>query len=186
MPVPVFTSGEVLTAANMNAVGLWQIYSSSFSAVTSFSLPTDTFTSNFRNYRIIYNLTVNSDADFTLRLRKAGTDSSGGVYNTMLTGITSGAVASNSTGDSQTAWIFGEQDSVLDGYTATFDLYQPKLNTRTFATGNLVMVNKAATATIGRSGSWWHNLVDTYDSTTLISSVATSMTGVVRVYGYRD
>ena len=183
---PDFSVGQVLTAAHMNAVGLWKISETSFTSVTSISLPASTFSSTYRNYRLIYNVTVSADSDFTFRLRKSGTDNQAATYNTMLTGITSGGVASNSTGDSQTSWAFGEQDAGLEGYTATLDLYQPNLNTRTWAIGGLVMVNKAATATIGRSGSWWQNTVDTFDSATLISSAASSMTGVVRVYGYRD
>ena len=186
MAVPDFSPGEVLSASAMDQIALRVVHSSSFTSQTSFSLPTSTFSSSFRNYKIIYNVTVSADADFTLRLRKSGTDSTAATYNTMLTGITSTAVTSNSTGDSQTSWAFGEQDAGLQGYTATFDLYQPNLNTRTWAVGGLVMVNKAATATIGRSGSWWQNTADTFDSCTLISSVASSMTGVVRVYGYRD
>ena len=183
---PDFTTGQVLTAAQMDAVGLWLVYSGTFTSATSFSLPNDTFTSDFRNYRITYNVTVSSDSDFTLRLRKNGTDNNNLNYNTTLSGVLSTGGTSDSTGNSQSSWFFGEQDSGVDLYAVTFDLYQPKLNTRTSATGNIICVNKAATATIGRAGGWWHGTADTFDSLTFISNVASSMTGIVRVYGYRD
>lgn len=186
MGYPVFATGDVLNASDMNAVGLWKVYDATFTGVSSVSLPNGTFTSDYRNYRVTYTLTVNTDADFFLRLRKNGSDNPAGAYNTMLAGVGSNGVASNSTADSATSWTFGEQDSVLDGYTAMFDLFQPMISGRTWAIGGLTMINKAATASVGRSGSWWHNVVDTYDSCSLISSIANSMTGVVRVYGYRN
>jgi hypothetical protein len=186
MPVPDFAVGEVLTSAAMDSIGLWLVYSSSFSGVTSFSLPDGTLTTNYRNYRITYSLTVNADSDFTMRMRKNGTDSSGGTYNTMLNGIGSNNVASNSAADSQTSWFVGEQDSGLDGYSAMLDLFQPMINARTRAIGGVNFINKIATASVARTGSWWHNVTDTFDSVSFISNQANSMTGVVRVYGYRD
>jgi hypothetical protein len=166
--------------------GLWLVYSSSFTSATSFSLPNGTFTSKYKNYRLLYNIAVSADSDFTVRLRKTGTDNNNASYNTTLVGVLSTSGASNSTGNSQTSWFFGEQDSSVDLYAVSFDLYQPLLNTRTAATGNIIAVNKAATATIGRAGGWWHGLADTFDSVTFISSVASSMTGTVTVYGYNQ
>jgi hypothetical protein len=186
MPVPDFSPGEVLTAAAMDSIGLWLVYSSSFSGVTSFSLPDGTFTSNYRNYRITYNITVSADSDLTVRLRKNGTDNTASGYNTTLNGVLSSGGASDSIVNSGSSWAFGEQDSSLDLYATTFDLYQPQLNTRTVATGNIICVNKAASASIGRSGGWYSITQDQYDSISMISSASNSMTGVVRVYGYRD
>ena len=186
MTFPVFSAGEVLRAQDMNAVGMWQVYSASFSGMTSFSLPNGTFTGDYRNYRITYNIAVNADSDFTLRLRKSGTDNIGSVYNTTMNGVLSTGGGSDNTLNSATSWGFGEQDSSVELYAVSFDLYQPLLNTRTAATGNIICVNKAATATIGRAGGWWHGTADTFDSVSFISSAANSMTGVVRVYGYRD
>jgi hypothetical protein len=183
---PDFTTGAVLTAAQMNAVGSWLVYSSSFTSVTSFSLPNGTFTSDYRNYRISYNIAVSADSDFTLKLRKNGADNSNLTYNTTLSGVLSTGGASDSMANSNGSWLFGEQDSSVELYAVTFDLYQPQLNTRTSATGNIICVNKAATATIGRAGGWWHGTADQFDSVSMISSAATSMTGTVRVYGLTD
>jgi len=186
MPVPDFSPGEVLTAAAMDSIGLWLVYSSSFTGVTSNSLPNGTFTSSFRNYRIVYNITVNVDSAFTLRLRKNGTDNMNSSYNTTMNGVLSIGGGSDNTLNSQTSWGFGEQDTSIGIYAVSFDLYQPLLNTQTAATGNIICVNTPATATIGRAGGWWHGTADTYDSVSFISNQANSMTGVVRVYGYRD
>jgi hypothetical protein len=186
MPVPDFSPGEVLTAAAMDSIGMWLVHSSSFAGVTSNSLPDDTFTSSYRNYRISYNIAVNADSDFTVRLRKNGADDINSTYNTQLSGVASTGAASDSAVNSSSSWAFAEQDSSLDLYAVTFDLYQPQLNTRTSASGNVVFVNKAASASIGRAGGWYHFTADTFDSLSFISNQANSMTGVVRVYGYKD
>ena len=183
---PTFSAGSVLTAAQMNQIGSFLIYGASFAGVTSVSLPDGTFNSDFRNYNIIFNIAVSADADFILRLRKDGVDNTVSTYNTMINGIGSTGSASDSAVNSSTSWAFGEQDSGLDFYAANFDLYQPQLNTRTSATGSLVFANKPASASIGRSGGWYHFTPDQFDSVSMISSAANSMTGVVRVYGYRD
>jgi hypothetical protein len=186
MPVPDFSPGEVLTAAAMDSIGLWLVHSSSFAGVTSNSLPNGTFTSSYRNYRIVYNVAVNADSTFTLRLRKNGTDNTNLSYNTTMNGVLSTGGGSDNTINSGSSWGFAEQDSSVELYAVSFDLYQPLLNTRTSAAGNIICVNTAATATIGRAGGWWHGTADTFDSVSFISNQANSMTGVVRVYGYRD
>jgi hypothetical protein len=63
------------------ATGLVLLNTTSFSGVTSVSLPADTFTSTYENYRIIYKFTpVNSDVVFA-RLRAAGVDATAAQYN---------------------------------------------------------------------------------------------------------
>ena len=58
MPVPVFTSGEILTAANMNQVGMWLLKTQTIgSGVGSVSV-TSVFSSSYDNYRVVF--TVNS------------------------------------------------------------------------------------------------------------------------------
>jgi hypothetical protein len=186
MSFPVFVSGDVLNASDMNAVGLWKVYSASFAGVTSIILPNGTFTSDYRNYRITYNIAVNADSDFTVRLRKNGADDTNSTYNTQLSGVASTGAASDSAVNSGSSWAFGEQDSGLDFYAVTFDLYQPQLNTRTSASGNVIFANKPASASIGRAGGWYHFTPNQFDSLSFISNQANSMTGVVQVYGYRD
>jgi hypothetical protein len=186
MPVPDFSPGEVLTAGAMDSIGMWKVYSASFAGVTSVILPDGTFNANYRNYRLIYNIAVNADSAFTLRLRKNGTDNIGFGYNTTMNGVLSTGGGSDNTLNSQQSWGFGEQDSSIGVYGVSFDLYQPQLVTQTTATGNIICVNTPASATIGRAGGWWNATADTYDSVSFYSNQANSMTGVVRVYGYRD
>ena len=66
---PVFVSGAILTAAQMNAVGLWLIKTQTIgSAVSSVSI-TDVFSSDYDNYLIkITGMTASAQADTTMQL----------------------------------------------------------------------------------------------------------------------
>jgi hypothetical protein len=64
MPVPVFTAGEVLTAANMNQIGLWKVASGSIALTTSPVNITGVFDdTKFSNYRVLFNVTDRSGAN---------------------------------------------------------------------------------------------------------------------------
>jgi hypothetical protein len=192
MPLTTYTAGEVLTAASLNANfstagGLQYVTGASFTTATSFSLPASTFTTTYRNYRIIVNITaLTADATFTMRMRAAGADSSVASYGTMFTGVTSTGSASNSTGGDQTSWAMGEMDSGIPAYSLVLDVMSPQIATYTTGEGAYSTVNTAGTAAIGRSGGLLLNNTTQFDSLSFISSVASSMTGVYRVYGYRE
>ena len=187
MTFPVFASGDVLNASDMNAVGLWKIAGASFTTATSFSLPNGTFSSSYRNYKLIVQITaVTSDADFTIRMRASGTDDSSNVYGYMMPGYSYAAAASNSIAEAQTSFVVGEQDSAIVRYFANFDIIAPQLATPTYFMGGYNFLNKAAGASIARSGVMQFTSSTQFDSLSFISSVASSITGVYRVYGYQE
>jgi hypothetical protein len=171
----------------VGASGLTFITGATFSAVTSFSLPNDTFTSTYRNYKVIIQLTaVTSDADFTMRLRASGSDNTNASYDTALNVATNAGATSGIGAASQTSWNFGESDSGSVWYDATFDLIAPQIATQTFANGFYTFVDKAVTGWISRTGSFLFRSATQFDSLSFISSVASSITGVYRVYGYSE
>jgi hypothetical protein len=88
----VGTNGQVLSADSTAATGLaWttpaaggsliKLASNTFTAVSSFSLPTSTFSSTYRNYKMIFNIddSVTPTGVF-LRMRNAGADKTGASY----------------------------------------------------------------------------------------------------------
>lgn len=237
--VPVFTAGQVLTAAQqtqintgipvfattttrdaafggagektlaqgqyayIEATGTLQVYTGSvwvttggglqyitgatFTTATSFSLPANTFSSTYRNYKLLVNITgVTADADFSMRLRAGGTDTTGGVYNSTLNGLLSTGAASNITTNGDTSFNAGECDSALSGYSLTLDIMSPNIATNTTMAGTMTTINKAATASLSRTGGFWINSATQFDSLSFISSIASSITGVYRVYGYTE
>ena len=57
---PDFTSGQILTAAQMNSVGLWKVASGTLSLTTTASDVLACFTSDYTNYRLLMNITARS------------------------------------------------------------------------------------------------------------------------------
>ncbi len=71
---PDFSVGQVLTAAQMNAVGLWKITTDTFTNVASRTL-SNIFSSDFDHYHIIYSVNstaVTSGRVLTVQLRNSG------------------------------------------------------------------------------------------------------------------
>jgi hypothetical protein len=60
MTFPNFVAGEILRAQDMNAVGLWKVASGTLSLTTIRQNVLGVFSSNFKNYRLILNVTARS------------------------------------------------------------------------------------------------------------------------------
>jgi hypothetical protein len=169
------------------ASGLAFVTGATFTTATSFSLPTDTFTSTYKNYRMIVVLTaLTADADFTLRTRAAGTDDSSSNYFNAQLGTTSAGSGSNITTQSATSWNVGESDSATITYSLVLDIFQPKITIRHSCLGLMTCIDKTASTFIFRTMGLQTASTTAYDSLSFISSVASSMTGSYRVYGYSE
>ena len=185
--VQYYTGSAWATVGPTQSVGLTFITGAAFTTATSFSLPASTFTTTYRNYRLIVNITATTaDSTLTMRMRAAGTDSTGAAYGTMMTGVTSTGTATNSTGNDQTSWAVGESDSGIPAYSLVLDVMSPQVATFTMCEGAYATVSVAGTSALGRSGSLLLNSSTQFDSLSFISSTASSITGVYRVYGYSE
>ena len=166
--------------------GLNFLTGGTFSAVTSFSLPNDTFTTSYQNYKMILNMTaLTADADFTMRLRAAGSDNTNNSYERMNVLGTGGGVVSGD-GGTGTSWKFYENDSVTCRYGFTIDIIAPKATATTFIQGSLMYINKPESTFYGVHMTQSFNATTSFDSLTFISSVASSMSGNYYVYGYAN
>jgi hypothetical protein len=166
--------------------GLAFVTGAAFTTATSFSLPNSTFTSTYRNYRIIVNLSaLTADSTFTMRLRASGTDTTSNIYNTAFLGLDSNNGASNQNSLNSSAFVLGESDTSVF-YNLSMDLFNPQVAQNTTFVGQYTFVNTAATAQAMRSGGGQFNAATQFDSISFISSTASSMTGVYRVYGYSE
>ena len=170
-----------------SASGFVFVTGATFTTATSFSLPADTFTNTYKNYRIIVVLTaLTADADFTLRTRTAGADDTSTNYYNAQLGTTSGGTGSNITTEGATSWNVGESDATSITYSLVLDVFQPKTTTRHTCLGSMTCVNKASTTFIFRTMGLQNASTTAYDSLSFISSVASSLTGSYRVYGYSE
>jgi hypothetical protein len=160
--------------------GLVYITGATFTTVASFSLPTDTFTATYRNYRMILEISASSAlAANSMRFRTAGTDNSGTGYRVMNTGITPNGTANNVTGDNQTS--IGLGSGVLFG---SFDVLQPQINAAyTTVAGAFVQANASTLA--GQTLSSTSVTAASFDSLSIITASGT-ITGNYRIYAYSE
>lgn len=178
------TSGQILTANGSGGVsfgngGLTLINTTSFSGVSSQALPAGTFSSLYKNYRIIGNVvgSISGGVNVNFRMRVGGTDNStaSSYRRQYLYGDTSTAAASNLTSDLA---LLYNADTVSGPFTA--ELFDPFETKRTKVMSHFFYQN----VLVGLSYTD-HNQTVSYDSINMIPSSGT-ITGSVTVYGYNQ
>jgi len=185
-----FTSASVsifYPSAATSASGLTFITGTTFTTATSVSLPTNTFTSTYQYYKIFFTITaVTADADFTMRLRASGTDNTVAEYDNTFLGLAADGTTNNVTTAGQTAWNVGENDAATVRYNLAFDVICPQISAPTFVYGTYNFQKKDNTNQFIRFGGAGFRSSTVFDSLTFISSVASSITGNYKVFGYAN
>jgi len=164
------------------------VTSGTFAAATSVSLATNTFTSTYRNYRMILEVTaVTALSTLTGRVRVSGTDKSDSGYYQMSTGLDFAGNTANLLNNASTSFALGQSNSQM---SLVLDFISPQVSSSyKNIQGSMVNVDGVAPSGIkGRSinGQYYNATALQVDSFSLISSVASSLTGVYRVYGYSE
>lgn len=175
---------DVYPPASTNQ-GLTLINTTSFSAVSSFSLAQDTFTSTYDNYKLLFTLSaVSADQSITLRMRKAGTDASGANYSYSWYGYRTNNTSDQVGTTGQTSQNIGSTESTLSGdyYGWQVEIYKPKVTgyTATFFTSQ---ASDGSSNHVARFGGGVHLVSDSYDAVTILASTGT-FSGKYSVYGY--
>jgi hypothetical protein len=179
MTYPVFASGDVLLASDMNAVGIWLVKTQTIGTAVSSVAVTGAFSTNYDNYMITVSGGVASTtnfADLTLGATATGYYMSQN-YMTFNANTVSGISRAN-----QTRFV-----GVASGTTNTFDgtlfVMSPFLSKNT-----VVHSTYQQTITTGENGVFRGYLADTtsYTAFTLTASTGTWTGGTIRVYGLRN
>ena len=193
---PDFTAGSVLTAAQMNAVGLWRITGCTVTSVggtaatasngvitvgsgnTSITV-SSAFSADFDNYRIIYTGGTGSAAGAGINLQLGASTTT--YYNVLTYApYASGAYSNLINNNTLGYWYFaGNSDST---YNAILDceLYEPQKARYTRFASNFIQYDAA-----GRS-SGIHQTATAYTAFTLTLTAGSLTGGTIRVYGYRN
>lgn len=176
---PDFTAGQVLTAAQMNAVGLWLVKTQTIgSAVTTVTV-SDAFSADYENYRLVISGGAASAATyFDIQFGATTT----GYYSSTAT-ATFAAGAFDSSFVSNGAAISRIGSSSANGHHVVADIMNPFLAKTTSIQGALIQI-----ATAGRAGSTggFVNNTTSYTAFTLTLSGGANITGgTIFVYGYR-
>ena len=158
--------------------GLVKINTTSFSGVSSVSAPASTFTSTYKNYRILANITSATNTDVIyLRVRAAGTDLTTSTYKWSLV---NNSYTTSTTGDgssSSTVIQIGYIPSTNGRLSC--DIYNPQTANNTFVT------SAWATSSQSWTGGGMVNNTTSYDSFSIIAAAGTFV-GSVSVYGYNE
>lgn len=191
MPLTTYTSGEVLTAASLNANFSFAAGAGGLTHINTFTGTntaaincTGAFSATYQNYRIIFTMTAapTGTGVLTFRLRAGSTDATTNYNSIRFYG--NGSSALSSTNPS------GTDDFFLGDTEATFysvyqiEVYRPfnTAATNFITLGNYNTSTPSITALI-TSGQNTNST--SYDGFSILTA-ATGMTANVRVYGYTD
>ena len=178
MTFPVFASGDVLNASDMNGVGLWLVKTQAVGSGVASVTVTGAFSSDYDNYRIVYGGGTGSTA-ITLSLQLGA--STTGYYSVVNYAAYAALATPLSTGDSnQALWRYvGYADA--NYAQMSFDLIAPNL-------ARWTTFNAAtwAATTVAGTSSGIHQVATAYTAFTLGVNTGTLTGGTIRVYGYRN
>jgi hypothetical protein len=175
MTYPTFNSGDVLTAAEMNAVGLWLVKSQTIGNAVSSVAVTGAFSTDYDNYKIIISGGASSAQAF-LNLQ-LGASTTGYYYAN--SGVTyagaafTGGVSNGSSFQAGSAFIG-------NGLMANVELQNPFLAKYTFAQSS-GMNTTFATPSLG-----YHGVATSYTGFTIGVTSGTITGGTIKIYGYRN
>jgi hypothetical protein len=180
---PDFTSGAVLTAAQMNSVGLWKVASGSLStATTNFQ---GCFTSDYRDYRIVIDqVNFASAGDIYFRMLSGATPETSANYNWGIRGLYANGVSADSNLAGYTAGFTGITSAIAGELTSgSFDIFNPQVATRTLLLTSSIVYNSTQ-GFGGRNGFSHLNLTTAYTGIQFLT-LGPTVTGNVVIYGYR-
>lgn len=184
MPVPVFTSGEILTASAMNQVGWFLVGSGTVSAQNRLNIPS-CFSGSYTNYRVeVTNLTHSTANNLILRFSIGGADTSGSAYYTQRAEVTGGVISPVSL-TAQSAIFPTYVNSTAGSFaTLSFDVFNPNVASPTTVSGQASRVD----STTGLYGVYFSGLQSDNTAFNGISLVGNTgnISCTMRVYGYRN
>lgn len=181
---PTFTAGSVLTAAQMNFVGLWEITSVSLSGVTN--NVTSCFSSDFTNYLVKISAINNSTTttrSVTVKLLSGTTPTTDSTY-TSNSLYQYGVTTSGSSVVASTSYDLTSLSSNTGGSGfVEIEFFNPNLASPTSMSYRSHTYQSNITAWIYRTGSGIHNTSTSYTGFQ-INGTTDNLSGTVTVYGF--
>ena len=174
---PDFSSGAVLTAAQMNSVGLWLVKTQTVGSGVASVAVTGAFTTDYDNYKIVWSNGVLSAIGETRVILGATT---AGYSNSLIYGAYGGGAATvigNAAGANWTFMGYGNTTAVA----MNFELYQPFLTKNTFMSSNLMQF----AGQVGGTNNGILENTTSYTGFTIFPASGTMTGGTIRIYGYR-
>ena len=178
MTYPSFASGEVLTAADMNAVGRWLVKTVTVgSAVTTVPV-TDAFSTEYDNYEIVFSGGSKSSPG-TMNMQFGSTNT--GYYNSWYGRDYVNNPVQNAASNTSTTSVGVEGTS--NGMDATWFVNSPFLTRRTTYRG---VTNSMQVGGYSYNFGGFVDNSTSYTAFTLLVGTGTLTGGTIRVYGIRN
>jgi hypothetical protein len=178
MPVPVFAVGEVLTAANMNQVGLWLIKTQTIGNGVGSVTVNDAFSADYQNYKIVI---AGGDSSAVTNLSFNFTGTATSTYRWAFSGVNfTGATANLAATLNDSLFKYAGFCSTIDYVAANIDV----LNPFAAAPSNIQAVVHGST--YGGTTVGLHSSAVSYTGFVITPESGTLTGGTIRVYGYRD
>jgi len=177
---PTFSSGAILTAAQMNSIGMWLVTSQTIGSAVSSVTVSGAFTSDFDNYKIVISGGVASTTN-TLNMTLGSTVTGYGRLQAMYAYNASTVTVDN---DNFTSTFMVVGGGSVNGLSGTVDVLQPYAASATSVYAS--MQNLVAGTANGLRTTFGALLNTTsYTAFTLTTSTGTITGGKISVYGYR-
>jgi hypothetical protein len=177
---PDFTAGQVLTAAQMDLIGMWRI---SGGTATSYD---GVFTADYRNYKINFSVTNSTNQPIYFRFRAAGADNSTTNYNDLVQGVQINGTANNILQSAQTQFTLGyagnSENLRLSG---SMDVFGPQVAQNKQILGTANSVDSTHNRNMILNYASYFGTTTIFDGFKILPNSGT-ITGYVQIYGYRD
>jgi hypothetical protein len=175
---PDFTTGAVLTAAQMNGVGLWKVGETSFAS--NLATVDGCFSANYDNYLVVLSATTTgSPTTWDLIFRTGAGDYTASAYVWQNSGFTTAALYARQTATGTSAQVL--QDTGGDIYSMNITINNPfsnSINTTYHHQGQL-----GGTVSVNGAGRVTNN---TSFTGLKIRFNGSTSTGQIKIYGYRN
>jgi hypothetical protein len=177
MSFPSFATGEVLTAADMNAVGLWLVKSQTVGTGVSSVTLTNCFSADYDAYEIVISNVDGSNGTSALVLQLVDSGGTPATTNYKSTGFFMTYASTTVNGINQTTWEcslsatnFGGKVSIFNPFLAVPSYFNNTSNDDTYI----------------RVYGGTHTTASSYVSLKLAPNAGTITGGTIRVYGYKN
>ena len=182
MSFPSFSAGEVLTAVDMNAVGLWLVKTQAVGTGVSSVTVSNAFSSTYDNYRVTWvgGTASTNTPDMRLTLGSANT----GYYGNLFYLRPNTTVPAGVANDNIAYWQYGAGLGTTNHIATGFDLYGPNLAKYTAVRTDVFEMVASASAVGMYTG--FQASTTQFTAFTITASTGTFTGGTIRVYGYRN
>ena len=177
---PDFSSGAVLTAAQMNSVGLWLVKTQTIGSAVASVAVTNAFSADYDNYKVVVTGGVSSSPFASLNLTFGATVT--GYYRTGFFMVAPG-LGLTGFADQNVASIVAAGTGTASSLLMNADVYTPFLAKPTGVKSD------TQRQTASSASFWLQGFLDnttSYTGFTLTVSSGTITGGTIRVYGVRN